>query len=351
MSPETPFASTRDALNQLLEGHLLTPDELDAFKSHFPEDQYLDYKDGLITSKPNLRNGQKAIRRYVSGFANSEGGTLIVGVTDTEPREISRCFRPGGGALDRWAESLLADMVPKLSPPPRIQVVEHPKGEVLVIAVPRALELVPIPESREFLYYMRLNQSTISVPAFLISDLVLGRRRFPSINLNAEHGRLIPISPSACMVPFHISAENVGWVTAEHLKLGMISWALGSRGRRINPLLMSYIDLAGDPRVGENDWRLQRGITRPRDQDMDLIPFDELYFNVMEGFVFPFYEEPVHVVAALYLISQGAPPLWFELRFTCHSNSAGSPLVSGCEVKNVIGSRARIFVAQGTPKA
>jgi len=352
MNPEKPFASTRDALNHLLEGHELTPEEVDAFKSHFPEDQYLDYKDGLITKKTNLRDGQRIIRRWVSGFANSEGGILIVGVTDTKPREISGCLRPGGGALDRWAESLLTDMVPKLSPPPRIQVVEHPEGEVLVIAVPRALELVSVPEAGDSVYYMRLNQSTIPAPAFLITDLVFGRRRYPSINLNVKKGQLPSfLQQPTCTVPLHISAENVGLVTAEHLELGMISWAAGKRETKINPLLMSYIDLAGDPQAGESSWRLQHGITRPRAQGTaHLAPFAELDFNVMEGFVFPFSEESVHIVAALYLLSRGAPPLWFELQFTCYKNDGGKPQVSDLKVQNALGKRVGILAYAGDRK-
>ena len=346
------FASTRDALDHLLAGHNLTPDEIDDFKVLFQEDQYLDYKDGRITTRDLLKKGRRIIREYVSGFANSEGGILMVGITDKEPREISGCSRTGSESLDKWAEALLMDMVPKLSPPPRIQVVEHPKGEVLVIAVARALELIPFVDSRRLEYYMRLHESTLAVPAFLITDLVLGRRRHPSVDLHVDAVRLPPFLQEAmCTVPLHISAENIGLVTAEHLELGMISWAIGGNGRKMNSHLMSYIDVAPDPHIGEAGWRLQHGITRPRSQGKpSLPPFAELEFEVMEGFIFPFEENPVDVIAALYLLSQGAPPLWFELQFTCQRRM-GLPLVTNCKVDRVLGRRAKVLArTEGDPE-
>lgn len=348
MRTETPFASTRDALDYLLEGYSLTPEEIDDFKVRFEEDQYLDYKDGRITARANIERGRRTVREYVSGFANSEGGILIVGITDKEPREVSGCSRTGKESLDKWAESLLTDIAPKLSPPPRMQVVEHPKGEVLVIAVPRALELVPCVESRRLSYYMRFHQSTIAVPPFLITDLVLGRRRYPSVDLDAKIGHLPPIlTEPTCTVPFYISAENVGLVTAEHLQLGMISWSTGEPGKPLNPHLMSYIDLGDEPHIGETNWRLQHGITRPRNHGAaSLSPFAGLDFEAVEGFVFPFSEEPVDIGAALYLLSHGAPPLWFELQFMCRK-SGTAPLISDCKIKKILGRRAKVFACKG----
>jgi hypothetical protein len=210
------FPSTRDALEALLEGYKLSPKDVDDFIQSFEEDQYLDYKNGAITSKAQREKGKAVIRQYVSAFANSEGGLLVVGVAD-QPREISACIR-GGGPLDRWAESLLVDMAPRLSPPPRIQVVNHPMGPILVVAVGRSPEFVPCIEARQEKFFLRVHQTTFEAPPFLISDLLLGRRQHPTIEISFHADQLPSYLEERTWNPtFFFSAENVGFVTAEQL--------------------------------------------------------------------------------------------------------------------------------------
>src|ERR671923_265875 len=57
------------------------PDELNALLSdQVVEDQYLEYKHGDELKKGTKPGPSDTIRQYVSGFANAEGGVLIVGV-------------------------------------------------------------------------------------------------------------------------------------------------------------------------------------------------------------------------------------------------------------------------------
>jgi len=173
---------TRELLEAIMAGQQITTDELDdLLRNRVSEDLFLDYKHGneLLDKK----KGSSTIRQYLSAFANSAGGVLIIGV-DEHNWDITNCVAPGGGDLAIWAASCLTPIAPYFSPPPRFQVVKHPKGDVLIAATERSLGLVPCIEAGEFVYYLRFHDQTLSnktlrAPEYLIADLVLGRRQQP----------------------------------------------------------------------------------------------------------------------------------------------------------------------------
>jgi hypothetical protein len=152
--------SSRELPDFLLEGGELTPQELEDFVRRVPEeDLFLDYKDGLSTKGPQ-KDVQTTVREMVSGFANAEGGVLVIGVSETRPRGISPCQRIGLEPLDVWAQKVVSDMAGSLSRPPRFSVVSYDTGDVLLIASARAPQLVPCIESRETKYFLRIHDST-----------------------------------------------------------------------------------------------------------------------------------------------------------------------------------------------
>src|SRR5262245_13828705 len=109
---------TQEQLESLIAGHAMTPDELDALMNdQVKEDSFIEYKHG-----DELRDKKKAaatVRQYVSGFANSEGGVLIVGLdAESSPWSITDAVAPGGHDLARWASDCLVDMMAHLSPLP-----------------------------------------------------------------------------------------------------------------------------------------------------------------------------------------------------------------------------------------
>jgi hypothetical protein len=101
----------KELLDYLLEGNTLKPDELDQFIQANPdENQYLDYKNGLITTQRQRKKGRATIREYVSGFANSDGGVLIIGIDEYRPRQITPCEQLiGQQLLKDWASDCLQD--------------------------------------------------------------------------------------------------------------------------------------------------------------------------------------------------------------------------------------------------
>jgi predicted HTH transcriptional regulator len=72
---------TMGLLESLLVDRQMTPGQLDALLTEkVEEDQFLDYKDG--SELDNKKKAADTLRQYLSGFANSDGGILIIGVND-----------------------------------------------------------------------------------------------------------------------------------------------------------------------------------------------------------------------------------------------------------------------------
>jgi hypothetical protein len=111
-------------------------DEIDGLiRDLIDEDIHLDYKHGDALA--DRRAANELIREYVGGFANSAGGTLMVGI-DEDNWQVTGCQAPGGGSLTNWASRSLTPIAGYLSPPPVLYEVPHPDGPVLVAAVARA---------------------------------------------------------------------------------------------------------------------------------------------------------------------------------------------------------------------
>lgn len=331
------IATPQELLDLLLEDRPLTAVELESFISSFEkEGQLFDYKDGILTGKP--ADAKKMLREYVSGFANAEGGVLILGVDEARPRRISPCQRIGQEPLDVWAQKVLTDMSGFFSPPPRFRVVTHAAGEVLLVAVARPPQFVPCVESRQLKYFLRIHETTIEVPSFLISDLVLGRRQHPILSLEPTGGmwRLELFGATRGPVPqfairnlrTSLLLENTSLVPAEEVEVGLVAWTLAEDEVRINSHLQAYVDANEVPqppsRVGHLRWTLTHFLNQSRIQHV--VPFRQIRCEIA-GPTIP-RDGLQSISCGLYLLAPGSPPTWFEMEVS----STGRLEPAGCEV-------------------
>lgn len=313
-----PFTDSQEAMEALLSGYKFSGSTLEKFvEIHQEEDQHLEYKDGKITNKGNSKEAVKAIRQAISGFANSEGGVLIVGVSEP-PRKISACLQTGNESLDKWVEGHLHDMAPFLSPLPRIHVVDYPAGPVVVTAVRRAPALVPCVEAGRLKYFLRLNQSTLQAPDFLLSDLILGRKQQPTLDAAVSFEQPPPsLREPKSNVEVHVAVDNIGLVTAETLDVGILSWVVNDIGPEINKHLLSYVEHPERVHVGDYDWVLRHSICNPRNpRTVKLSPFAKAVFET-NSLVLLFSAAQLEVTAAIYVIAKDSSPVWFECSFRC----------------------------------
>jgi hypothetical protein len=194
-----------------------------------------DYKNRTIATREKRQIGSQTSREYVSGFANSDRGVLIIGVNEDTPRAIAPCEpNIGEQPLAEWAGRCFQEMTGYFSPLPRCQMIEHSKGPVLTIAVARAPSLVPCVESRSLKYFFRIGDFTIPIPDFLIADLVLGRRQRPLLELHSpqfhESSEDIVVQENPALrvrsAQFSCTMENLSLTTAEDVKIGLVSWSV-----------------------------------------------------------------------------------------------------------------------------
>jgi schlafen family protein len=346
-----PFTESQEALEALLGGYKFDSSKLEEFLNlHQEEDQHLEYKNGKITGRNTRKEANRAIRQAMSGFANSEGGVLVVGIDEGKPRGISPCHSVGAEPLDKWAEGLLHDMAPFFSPLPRIHVVNHPSGPVLVLAVARSPVLVPCVESGRIGYFLRLNQSTLPAPDFLLSDLVLGRRRQPAIDVTVSMEQPPPLlREPKCNSTLYVTVENVGLVHVESLNVGIVSWVPANIGPEINRHLMSYLEHPERVHLGGYDWVLRHLICKPIDPSASkLPPFAKASFKTNDLLLL-FSATQLRVEAAIYVVPKDSSPLWFGFIFRCgRAPFADKPYIETLCAQQVINRRVRVQVADTT---
>ena len=103
----------------MLEGKELEESDLRELIRVWGESLYVDFKNGKELDDPG--KAARTVKQYVAGFANADGGLLVIGVSDgggdPEKRTLTRTKRPGGQALPEWARNVLAAMAGGLAVP------------------------------------------------------------------------------------------------------------------------------------------------------------------------------------------------------------------------------------------
>lgn len=319
----------KEFLSHLLEGKAIASDELLRFLKDNPEEgQYLDYKNGVIATAQKREEGNQTIREYVSGFANSDGGLLIIGVDESRPRQVAPCeSNVGGQALDQWASRCLHDMVGYFSPQPRFQVVNHSKGTILVIAVERAPSLVPCVQSRQLKYFFRIGDSTLEIPDYLIADLVLGRRQHSMLDVHSPLMTDLGIQGFKSKIgqdtiqgrgaSLSFTIENLALASAEDIQVGIVSWSLvDGEAKEINRHLAAYLDVCeiGSPSGTASELHLVQRSSISHGKTLQLAPFQKLTVKDMGPIYLP-RQVPANVRIAVYVLAKNTPPIWFQVGF------------------------------------
>lgn len=220
---------------------VLTEADLEALLQPFParEGLHLDYKRGEWLKEPSRAAAD--LRKWISSFANSDGGALVVGVpderagdADTPPWTVMGCRPPGKGSLSDWASDALWPL--RMVPPPAVHVIPTPDAsygpEVLVVATDRSVHrLVSCFESGKKVTYFRHGHSTHEADPWLLEDLLTSRRSRPRIiptdrvNYSESGGHI----DSKCLFDGTVTLENASPVWAEGLHVTLVGlWEDGS---------------------------------------------------------------------------------------------------------------------------
>jgi hypothetical protein len=309
----------------LAEGNELTVEIFDQFIRDCPkEGQYLEYKAGTLFKEKGLKEIRGIIKEYVSSFANAAGGVLVLGPHDKDPSRVTPCpnIPKGRESLDTWAEKSLQDMAHLLVPPPCIKMLSYGEGAVLVIAVHRSPSLVPCVSNNRMQYYLRMAESTLPVPEYLLTDLFHERRRLPTLELKAQTvqadwGR----RPGDLGAPLYISiqlvVENIGLLTAKDIRIGIVMWQAQHRDRPkplVNNFLLSHVrieDVGFNRNAGGGDFLVfEEGLVVSD-------PFDAEPFQAASKVTLRYAVSKIEGrnVGAIFLMTEGGLLNWYELIF------------------------------------
>jgi hypothetical protein len=237
---------SNDWLNRLLSGELVPePTDLDAFVATCGDAEGLhhEFKPGADPSSGSGVEPAVVLRKYLAGFANSDGGFVLFGYSQ-RLRTFDGFKAPGGGRVVDWASRAIQPIAGYLSPPPRIVSIPHPavgQAEVLIVAVQRAPALVPTILGGRPQFYFRIGDSTVEMPAYntigvpdyLVGDILLGRRQRPrlmpsgpTLKLQLDPIRRLGGNVHAHEALIGVSLENQSLVYAEAVTAGIVSWSL-----------------------------------------------------------------------------------------------------------------------------
>lgn len=194
----------------------------------------LEYKSGAWLQ--NNKTGKFNLSKWVSSFANSAGGTLIIGVSEKEadndekfPDQIdgidSTVF---GEDIGKWIEDVIVSRIyPKLNPIPRIIPINIENSQKLIVVIqiePTNYLIHSIIKNGEHLYFHRHNFQVLQMDEWEIRTLVYGRTPPPILEINIEniHGNSLSDEGICMEYTIKIKIENVGWRIAKYLQFGII---------------------------------------------------------------------------------------------------------------------------------
>ncbi len=324
---------TSQLLEKLLSGHQLTVDELDDLvKQKTREDQFLEFKHGLEIEEG--KDASKTIRDYMCGFANSEGGVLIIGVDapSSIPLSVTGCNNHKKGDLAEWAARCLSPIAAYFSPIPKFQVLHHSNGEVLICVAQRSLNLVSQIENGKTVYYLRFHDQTLQAPEYLIIDLLLGRRQKPDFDivdwkvLNFRHILDNDKNTMDLEFDFRLKCENRSIVWAEESMWGTIAWIQSKESmyaanvNRPGSHLLSFVDVQDLPI--EN--HIRQGILLHFSKSLNISkPFDtgDIVLSLNAPIRYGNQWFSYDWMAALYLVAKNSQPIWYQINLRINMDS------------------------------
>lgn len=362
------FESGFELLEHLLANRPFSAADLAAFLKVRASDEglHLDFKDGKELTK-SRKERNFTLKKYVSAFANSDGGVLVYGVEDPKPpapkslAPVTPDTEGGlGEALERWASSVIAPWSGQLGIVPRLVSVDVTGGKVLLVAVARAPALISTRgKNDEEVFFFRIDDDARPSYPFLVSDLVLGRRQAPRFVVEPWGAKVGLIdAPRASTTPaqltvrtdLHFLIKNESLVTAHRTVIGLVAFSFNPSRPPASTVLEAYLDIDPDgvpdfyfPLQHAPSWR---GATDDNTKASATLRAFSMASAQLDGpWRAPRTEtvEPVTWCAALYLVAEGCAPQWFQVELDIPPNvlpTAQSDVVM--RVSPVVAGRPRV---------
>jgi hypothetical protein len=315
-----------DLLGAVLTGRPVSEQEvLTIVQRREREGLYLEYKRGLWLAAEKSPGHE--LREYTSGFANAEGGLLIVGVVGGEEAQgdqkwtIESASCPDKAGWDSWLSHVLEPIGARTRV--RWQVVLVDGQEVVLVATDRAEALIRVYEKPDLVCYLRIGDETIKIDDTLFADLALGRRAKPDLRLTFESVMQGGRDSLGFYLNIAVTVHNQGLVWVPDLKVAWVGYSHNLM--RAQESLTRYIDVrattSAGPQVTITEFDSRVRLTRDSNfresisgRNQDLRPFESAEFGArVQGL--PASEEAVQWVwaGAILVLPQQASPLWAQV--------------------------------------
>ena len=247
---------------------------------------------------------------------------MIIGV-DEDTWSVTSATAPGGGDLANWASRCLTPIAPYFSPVPRLQVISHANGNVLIASTARSLGIVPCVEAGELVHYFRIHDQTLQAPEYLVSDILLGRRRQPYLEITGlRFNSIITKRDDRNDYDLRFSpilrVKNQGLVRAKNVRVGIVSLVKSSLSNidLFSNHLLSYISVIDHP-IGQRSHEVR--------STTDIEPFSVSLFGRFGDYWVPLFNNNSWVIpycwkAAVYITSEEGFPIWYQMSLLIDSD-------------------------------
>lgn len=316
----------------LSRSRVITLAEVEALAhQHVQEGVSLEYKRGQWLGDKS-RDATREIRQHLSGFANADGGLLIIGIVDGDLShsaadrwtvEGAEC--PGGpGMWDHWISSVLQEIMIRTRA--RWQVIEAgtPNRQIVLLAVDRSDTLIRVYEKPERLCYLRIQDQTLPMNHSHVADLELGRRAKPDLELGAASARFNSDSEDTLVV-LDCEIRNKGLVWVSSLRVAWVAYSgrPAKNSRPVSDALLRHIEVRKASGTPDVDSHLRVGDLRCLSGDQPLAPFETAQFGAQIR-PSPTRKDPEDWLwaGALVVIPRDGAPLWAQIGARGHGSSA-----------------------------
>lgn len=313
-----------DLLNRMLENDEVTTDDVELLRAE-EEGQHLEFKSGLIADQATkYRKLRWVIRKWTAGFANADGGILVIGVDDKlgpdKRHVIDGLIVSTPKPLDEWTHDTLRPLSMALQPPPRVKVVDCGGKRVLLVATSPAPTWVADAAGR---YYVRIGRATARAPDALVADVIHGRRQRPRLELQAFPEQFK--NRSADGVEWHLqlrlAVHNASLVETEDVAVGLVGWSLSEPGHKAQaapPALLAHIEsVRPEPHRSDKwhlvHWMIDKGAKHAPSLALDAFARSD-WFHVGNAKL-PARASRVRLAA--YVMPRACPPQWFQIDVAC----------------------------------